>query len=74
MLSKARRVNEERDRIDRSYGFLPPSKCRLHIQLRTVLSAMDCGIDKKDWAIIAEAMCMLQDTESIVRKIEENPV
>lgn len=63
LVEKARRTNIGRDKIERRHGFASPSAVPLDIGLRTVLSALACGLEAQDWDCVAEAYAMLQDIE-----------
>jgi hypothetical protein len=63
LIDKARRTNAERDRIDGGLMGLP-----VDVHLRTIISALVCGISMKDWDCIAEGTAMVQEMEFAVRK------
>jgi hypothetical protein len=72
LVEKARKVNAGRDRMDSC----PPSHCPLDVELRTVISALSCGISTHDWDCIAEGLAMIQDAEMKVRVnvvVEQDP-
>ena len=40
----------------------------IDLQLRTVMSALEAGVNVKDWECVVEALLMLQDAEFETRK------
>lgn len=69
LVSTARRTNAERDNADRAAGFAAPvDGGDLSMQLRTVLCALECGIEIEDWDSVAEGYAMLERLERITRQ------
>lgn len=64
---KARRRNTTMDTGDRKGGFAAPPDCSPDSQLRTVLSAIKCGVQTYDWDAVLEGYALLQDIEEKFR-------
>lgn len=67
LIRKARKHNNDLDKIDRKNGNTTPADCDLDVHLRTAISALDCALVMKDWDVVAQAYCLLQDAELRVR-------
>ena len=63
LLLAARERTRQMDALDAKSGTATPSQCPLDVHLRTVISSLNVAINLGDWAIAAEAYCMLQDAE-----------
>jgi len=63
IVKQARETNRVRDVIDRSNGFGAPCDQSTHIQIRTVIAAIDAGLRLRNWDCIAEGFVMLDDIE-----------
>lgn len=68
LTNQARRTNAERDSVDRSAGFAAPVECDLLTQLRTVLCALQSGMETQDWNCVAEGYVMLEGVERRTRQ------
>jgi hypothetical protein len=78
LLAKARKVNAERDIIDRKNGFATPHDSGLAEWLRTIMTAIASGLstlskDETGGSImcIIEGLAMLQDAELVVRNLQK---
>jgi hypothetical protein len=60
LVRKARRVNAERDRIDRKNGRAAPPDCPPGVHIRTVMAALESGMKTGDWPCVAEGYAMLE--------------
>lgn len=75
LVGRARRVNEERDVMDRNAGMAAPGDCPVSAQLRTAIQAIVSGIETSGvprelaWDCIAEGLVILQDAELRVREM-----
>lgn len=70
LINQAREENTRRDRIDRNSGWATPADADIPGLLRTVISALVCGIEIKDWKCVAEGIAMLQERECQLRHAE----
>ena len=70
-LRKARRTNEQRDAIDRTYGFAPPAECGLKAYLDTAIEAINSGGILEDWDCVAEGLAMLQDISNRLKELSD---
>lgn len=66
LITKARATNKKRDQDEREVGFKAVSDCTPDLQLRTAMSAIQCGIAIGDWDSIAEAQAMLEHLHLVV--------
>jgi hypothetical protein len=66
MMEKARKVNAERDKVDRSAGASAPTDDAG--SLRDAISAIAAGIDTADWAAVCEGLDLLQRAELRIRE------
>jgi hypothetical protein len=66
LMAQARKTNKERDQDERAVGFQAASDGTPDLQLRTAMSAIECGIKIEDWSCIAEAQAMLEHLHFIV--------
>lgn len=64
LVAQARKRVQSMDKVDGGMGHLPPD-----MDLRTILAALNCALKTEDWGTAADAYCMLQDLELVVRKI-----
>lgn len=69
LLAQARKTNAVRDRIDREKGNGAPADYDVATQLRTVLSALQAGINTQDWNCVAEGYVMLEHAEAAIRPV-----
>lgn len=70
LMAKARQTNAKRDETDRQDGYAAPSDAGVLALLRTVRSAIECGITAGDWNPIAEGQAML---ENAIGQLELDP-
>jgi hypothetical protein len=68
LINKAAEHNKELDRCDIAAGNLTPAEAGLDVLLRTAISAIVCGIDRKNWNEVAEGLVMLIQAEQHVRR------
>ena len=68
-VAKARATNAASSEEERQSGYGVPEDMSLSDHLRTVLMALNCGLDTLDWNVVAEAYCLLQDAELRVRLV-----
>ena len=68
MVENARKRNVRMSSIDRRNGNDAPEDCPLDMHLRTVLSALECGMNMREWEVVAEAAALLQDAELKARQ------
>jgi hypothetical protein len=73
LMAKARRVNVQRDEIDRKAGFASPSQCPLDVEVRTVLCALEAGMNRDDWSCVAEAYDMLEKLVERLPRTQPKP-
>lgn len=69
------RVHLARNRVDAmtlsedlGHHTVPLAEEGLDMQLRTVLTALGCAMTTDEWNVAAEAFCMLQDAELLIRQ------
>lgn len=67
LMKAARITNRRMDSVDRKAGFAAPGDCDLTLQLRTAMSAIECGIKTGDWSAVAEGLDILQRAEEKLR-------
>jgi hypothetical protein len=60
LIQKAQKTNRRRDHCERGAGFATPDSDRESL-LRTVVSALEAGVRRKDWDCVAEGLVMLAD-------------
>ena len=60
-IDKAKRINAERDSLDRVAGFATPAASGLEGYLATALAAITAGGNLRDWDSVAEGAVMLED-------------
>src|SRR5262245_16148688 len=70
LMAKARETNNRRDEIDKEDGYAAQDDAGVLALLRTVQSAIECGIRATDWNPIAEGQAML---ESAIDQLENDP-
>lgn len=63
LMATARKVNGERDQIDRKHGELAPKDGENAEYLRNAISAIVAGIETADWNCVCEGLDMVQQTE-----------
>lgn len=56
----ARRVNQNRSKIDRKNGFAAVEDVSNLMQIETAMEAIKCGIITNDWDCVAEGQAMLE--------------
>lgn len=61
LMAKARKTNQSRSRSEHKAGFASPEDCDPGHHIRTVMTAIQCGIEVKDWNAVAEGQAMLED-------------
>jgi hypothetical protein len=66
-IRNARRRIRTMDKVENAAGFATPNQCPLDLHLRTILQAILCSLQTREWGIAAEAFVMLQDLELRVR-------
>jgi hypothetical protein len=66
LMRKARRHNRKLDAVDARYGNASPSQVVPSLQVRTVMSAIECGIKTGDWNCVAEGQAMLETLVEMV--------
>jgi len=66
ILEKAAKTNAERDASERLNGFPPESTLHPSVQLKTVMSAILCGLKMHDEDCFAEAYIMLENISDII--------
>ncbi len=65
LMAKARKVNKERDAIDRASGFAAPPDTPVGALIATAMTAIESGIRQGDWDCVAEGLAMLQDDKRV---------
>jgi hypothetical protein len=61
LMKRAAETNARRDKMEREAGFAAPPDSDQQGYLRTVQSALECGILMEDWNAVAEGAAMLAD-------------
>lgn len=72
LVALARKTNAYRDETERKAGFTSPAQCLLSHQLRTVMSALEAGMNTEDWNCVAEGYVMLEHAELVLRSLEKH--
>lgn len=70
LMTKARRTNRVRDASELKVGFATPNDGPLSFRIRTVMSAIQCGIKINDPNALAEGLAMLEIIELSVQEVE----
>ncbi|MCH8877632.1 MAG: hypothetical protein IIA89_12540 [Chloroflexi bacterium] len=60
IMEKARKTLADRDRIDLESGFDSPGETPLSSRIETAMAAIEAGIRKTDWGLVAEGQAMLE--------------
>ncbi len=67
MMDQARKHNDELDKVDHASGFSAPTDGHDAMDdfllMRTAMCAIQCGLNTRDNAPVAEGLTMLQDLE-----------
>jgi len=68
MMRIARKVNAQRDQVDRMKGVVAPPDEADAAFLRTAISAIVSGIETTHWGCVCEGLDMLQQAELRIRE------
>ena len=69
LMDKARKTNEEYERIEKEGEFASPLNCSSFVCLRTVEVAIETGIKEMNWDCVAEGLDLLRN---LLEKIEKD--
>lgn len=72
-IDKARKTNNRRDEAERGVGWTPPGDCAPDFLLRTIMSAIDAGLQSEDWDCVAEAYEMAIDLHLKMKGMRYDP-
>lgn len=70
LMKRARKLNVQRDKLEKAAGFSIPEDGLLSAGLRDAMSAIEAGIVMSDWNCVAEGQAILEVIEKRARGME----